>query len=153
MNINGQEIEIQSRPEKVYVVRISYLKNQMFGDPTDDRIIEETATLYQYEVSASSMKLAIEKAMTIDKVVQAEQLANWPMIMPDEMVNKDSIQSFYNYLEQQGMFSAWMTIDPTSVQCTLKEDFEFMETMTENNVMEKAKNMPKDIQDFLNKEK
>lgn len=152
MKVQGHEITIESRPTKKYIVRIAYLRNQMFSDPTNNKIDEENASAYEYTVDAGSCKEAIEKAMTIDKVVHAEEMMKWPLIMPDDMTNSKTVIEFGEFLEERGLFSAWMTIDPTSVQCTAVDDYELLETMTENNIMEKAKNMPEDIQDFLNNE-
>jgi hypothetical protein len=41
------------------------------------------------------------------------------------------MQSFHlvNFLEERELFSAWMTIDPTSVQCTAVDDKELLETI------------------------
>jgi hypothetical protein len=55
---------------------------------------------YEYTVDASSCKQAIEKALTIDKVVQAEAMMKWPMIMPEDMTNKDAVISFGEFLRR-----------------------------------------------------
>tara|TARA_X000001382_G_scaffold56101_1_gene38424 strand:+ start:751 stop:1212 length:462 start_codon:yes stop_codon:yes gene_type:complete len=153
MEVHGHHISIESLPTKKYIVRVAYLRNQMFSDPTNTDIDQENATAFEYTVDASSCKQAIDKALTINMVVQAEAMMKWPMIIPEEMTNKDAVISFGEFLEERELFSAWMTIDPTSIQCTAVDDKELLETLTENNIMSKAKNMPKDIEDFLNKEK
>lgn len=153
MEVHGHAVDIESLPTKKYLVRVAYLRNQMFGDPTNTDIDENNASAFEYTVDASSCRQAIDKALTINMVVQAEAMMKWPMIIPNDMTNKESVMAFGEFLEERGLFSAWMTIDPTSVQCTAVDDKELLETLTENNIMSKAKNMPKDIEDFLNKEK
>jgi hypothetical protein len=44
MEVHGHQISIESRPTKKYIVRVAYLRNQMFSDPTNTDIDQENAT-------------------------------------------------------------------------------------------------------------
>ena len=149
--MHGHLIKVQNKPLKKYQVQISYFRQQVFEKIDDDKELDiENGIANRYEVEASSLEQAIARAIKIDTVVKAETMTRYPGILPDEdKFDKETVLKFAEFLDDKGLFSDWILLEPTAIQASLIDDEDELNTLTENTVMEHSSNMSDEIEDFL----
>ena len=149
--MHGHLIKVQNKPLKKYQVQISYFRQQVFEKIDDDAELDiENGISNRYEVEASSLEQAIAKAIKIDTVVKAETMSRYPGILPDEdEFDKETVLKFAEFLDDKGLFSDWVLLEPTTIQASLIDDEDELNTLTENAVMKHTNHMSDEIEDFL----
>ena len=149
--MHGHLIKVQTKPLKKYQVQISYFRQQVFDKIDDDKELDiENGIANRYEVEASSLEQAIARAIKIDTVVKAETITRYPGILPDEdRFDRETVLKFAEFLDDKGLFSDWVLLEPTAIQASLIDDEDQLNTITENAVMEHTSNMSDEIEDFL----
>ena len=149
--MHGHLIKVQTKPLKKYQVQISYFRQQVFDKIDDNKELDiENGIANRYEVEASSLEQAIAKAIKIDTVVKAETITRYPGILPDEdRFDRETVLKFAEFLDDKGLFSDWILLEPTAIQASLIDDEDQLNTLTENAVMKHTSNMSDEIEDFL----
>lgn len=149
--MHGHLIEVKTKPLKKYQVQISYFREHMFDKIEDNSPLDiENGVSLRYEVEASSLEQAIAKAIKVDTVVKAEEMTRYPVMLPDEdQFDRELVLKFADFLDNKGLFSDWMFLEPTSIQASLISDEDDLNTLTENAVIKHTNKMGDDIEDFL----
>lgn len=149
--MHGHLIEVKNKPLKEYQVTISYFRQQVFEKIDDNSELDtENGICNRYEVKASSLEQAIAKAIKVDTVVKAEAIARYPGILPDtNKFDKETVLKFADFLDDKGLFSDWVLLEPTAIQGSLIDDEDQLNMFTENTVIEHTSNMSDKIEDFL----
>jgi len=149
--MHGHLIKVQNKPLKKYQVQISYFRHQVFEKIDNNKELDiENGIANRYEVEASSLEQAIAKAIKIDTVVKAETMTRYPGILPDEdEFDKETVLKFAEFLDNKGLFSDWILLEPTAIQASLIDDEDELNTLTENAVIKHTNHMSDEIEDFL----
>lgn len=141
-------IEVIEQDTKVYSVQIAYSSIDSHGDkpyPFDD------PDIWQIDIPATNSMEAIVNAKKILDVSRAEIMTDVfsGVLDPNDKYSLDDIMQILNHAEHSGTFKSWLMMEPTSIQCTLKEDVEKLKNMTINNLSKEMSSVGDKAEDYL----
>lgn len=133
---------------RVYTVQIAYSDI----DSHDDKVGFEEPEVWDIDIPARSNIEAINSAMTIVHITRAETMTDWHTDHP-ELVAKGEPFTWEDlrdaYIKTKQLFPEWMLIEPTSIQCTLKDDVDKLKDMTIKNLDKMVSGIADEAEDFL----
>ena len=68
---------------------------------------------------------------------------------PNDKYSLDDIMQVIHHAEHAGTFKSWLMMEPTSIQCTLKEDVEKLKDMTISNLSKQMSGVGDEAEDYL----
>lgn len=143
---NMHSIEVMERPTKVYEVQIAYYNI----DSHNDKPSFDEPDIWQVSVPTVSNMNAIQTAMHIVQISRAEIMTQFiPKDKAKSEYTLDEIESIRQDAEDKGVFKTWLDMEPTSIQCTLKDDVEKLKTMTISHLSQQINNIGSEAEDYL----
>ncbi len=133
---------------KIYSVQIAYSDI----DSHNDKIGFEEPEVWDIDIPARSNIEAINSAMTIVHITRGEIMTDWHndnpgLIEIGEPFTWNDLTKAYE--KTRPLFTEWMLIEPTSIQCTLKEDVDKLKDMTLKNLDKMVSGIADEAEDFL----
>lgn len=144
-------IEILERDNKIYEVQLGYW-NQ---DSHDDKPTFVEPDVWIIHVPATSAITAIQTAMHVVQITKAETMTSF--MPPKEILEDadnvtftiDEIEAIRQAAEDNGIFKAWLDMEPTSIQCALMEDIDKLKDMTIVNLQGAVENVGNEAEEYL----
>ncbi len=127
-------------------------KGQVVDFPDDTELVST-----KYEVEAMTIMDAISQAKLIDSARKMELLTGFHQVInmaskEDKLDRYDyeTVESFREYLIDQGAFTDFFFNDPTSISAYLKDNEVTVRDKVINNVMEDADSIGDNVENWLN---
>jgi hypothetical protein len=127
-------------------------KGQVVDFPDDTELVST-----KYEVEAMTIMDAISQAKLIDSARKMEVLTGFHQVInmaseEDKLDRYDyeTVESFREYLIDQGAFTDFFFNDPTSISAYLKDNEVTVRDKVINNVMEDADSIGDNVENWLN---
>ena len=140
-------IEVMERPNKIYEVQIAYYSIDSHNDKENTYDVPD---VWQVSVPAVSNINAIQTAIHIVQISRAEIMTAFiPPDIDKHELTLDEINQIRQEAIDKGVFRAWLDIEPTSIQCTLKDDVEKLKTMTISNLSKQITDIGSMAEDYL----
>jgi hypothetical protein len=143
---NMHSIEVMERPTKVYEVQIAYYNI----DSHNDKPSFDEPDVWRVLVPSVSNINAIQTALHIVQISRAEIMTAFiPFDMGKHELTLDEIEQIRQEAEDKNVFKSWLDIEPTSIQCTLKDDVETLKNMTISNLSKQITDIGSMAEDYL----
>jgi len=140
-------IEVTEQPMKTYRVQVAYSNIDSHGDkPGFDK-----PDVWEIDIPATNNIEAIINAKKIVDVCKAETMTDvfTGVLDVDGKYTFNEIMDVVNHAEHSGVFKSWLLMEPTSIQCTLKDDVEKLKDMTINNLSHSLHNIGDEAENYL----
>lgn len=141
-------IEVDQLKQKVYTVQFAFFnidshddKHNAFDEPD----------VWQIDLPATTAIEAIDNAHRILTIARSEIMVDIfsGVLENDEPISLNKIQEMINHAVEKNVFKSWLLIQPTSVQCTLKDDLEKLKDMSYVNMTKTISNVGNQVEDYL----
>ena len=141
-------IEVMEQDTKVYSIQIAYSNIDSHGDKP---YAFEEPDVWQIDIPATNGMEAIVNAKKILDISRAEIMTDvfTGVLDPNDKYSLDDIMQILNHAEHAGTFKSWLMMEPTSIQCTLKEDVEKLKDMTISNLSKQMSGVGDEAEDYL----
>lgn len=140
-------IEVQEQPTKIYRIQVAYSSIDSHGDKPGF----DTPDVWEVDIPASNSIEAIVNAKKVIDVCRAETMTDvfTGVLNVNDKYTFDEIMDVINHAEHTGVFKSWLLIEPTSIQCTLKDDVEKLKDMTITNLSKSMSAVGDEAEDYL----
>jgi len=141
---------------KSYTVTVAYAGFDSHGDKTHDSYDEPE--VFVVEIDAVTNVQAIVQAVSVVNMRRAEIMTDFMTMHPlldghgnDKAYTIDEIEAIRQSSEDRGVFKAWLSIEPTTIQSHLTEDTDNLFNMTKNNIefITSGDKIADDVEDYL----
>ena len=141
-------IEVMEQDTKVYSVQIAYSNIDSHGDKPD---CYKEPDVWHIDIPATNGLEAIVNAKKILDISRAEIMTDvfTGVLDPSDKYSLDDIMQVIHHAEHAGTFKSWLMMEPTSIQCTLKEDVTKLKNMTMNNLSKEMSGVGDEAEDYL----
>jgi len=142
-----KHIEVQEQPTKIYRIQVAYSSIDSHGDkPGFDE-----PDVWEIDIPATNSIEAIVNSKKVIDVCRAETMTDvfTGVLDVDGKYTLKEIMDVINHAEHAGVFKSWLLMEPTSIQCTLKDDVEKLKDMTITNLSKSLSAVGDEAENYL----
>jgi len=142
-----KHIEIQKQPIKIYRIQVAYSNIDSHGD----KQFFEEPDIWEIDIPATNSIEAIVNSKKVIDVCRAETMTDifTGVFDVNEKYTLNEIMDLINHAEHAGIYKSWLMMEPTSIQCTLKDDVEKLKDMTITNLSKSMSAVGDEAENYL----